>query len=110
MRNHLKTEPDFGYSVSQKTEGVFTVLQRKNKTQLLIGLSLIGIVATFFTGPISQNLAYHHFADSRTISGIPNFLDVVSNVTFVLIGLWGLVSVGQERPAGMFPELKAAYL
>jgi hypothetical protein len=41
-------------------------------------------------GPIAQDPAYHHFADGRTILGVPNFLNVVSNVPFVVIGILGL--------------------
>lgn len=40
--------------------------------------------------PIHQDPAYHQFADQRTIWGIPNFSNVVSNLPFLLIALWGL--------------------
>ena len=42
--------------------------------------------------PIAQNSAYHDFADRRTLLGIPNFADVVSNFAFLVIGVWGLAS------------------
>jgi hypothetical protein len=40
--------------------------------------------------PIAQNTEYHSFADTREFFGIPNFLDVITNLPFLLIGLLGL--------------------
>jgi hypothetical protein len=41
-------------------------------------------------GPIPQDPAYHNFADDRTLMGIPNFWDVMSNLPMFFIGLTGL--------------------
>jgi len=35
-------------------------------------------------------MSYHLFADQRTISGIPNFANVLSNIPFLFIGMYGL--------------------
>ena len=43
--------------------------------------------------PISQNPAYHHFADEMPLAGITNFWNVVSNIGFVIIGIIGFVIV-----------------
>jgi hypothetical protein len=40
--------------------------------------------------PIPQNQDYHLFADQRTILGIPNFWNVVSNIPFAVVGVMGL--------------------
>lgn len=40
------------------------------------------------TFPITRGPAFHHYADTRTWLGIPNTLDVVSNVAFVIAALW----------------------
>jgi len=40
--------------------------------------------------PLPQNVAYHQFADSKTIAGIPDFFNVVSNIPFLLAGIYGL--------------------
>ena len=40
--------------------------------------------------PIPQDLEYHAFADTRRCGGIPNCFDVVSNLPFLFIGVWGL--------------------
>lgn len=43
-----------------------------------------------FVPPIHQDETYHRFADSRTFLGVPNTLNVLSNVLFVAVGLLGL--------------------
>src|SRR5262245_37112118 len=59
-----------------------------------------------------QPLDYHHFADTRALYGIENFLDVASNLGFLLVGLLGLVvalrprtrfeSAGERAPYAVF--------
>jgi hypothetical protein len=56
---------------------------------------LVAVVATacgitITLKPIPQPDWYHHFADSRTMWGVPNALNVLSNLPFVVVGLWGL--------------------
>ena len=41
--------------------------------------------------PMPQDLKYHALVDTRTYFGIPNFLDVASNIPFLLLGAAGLV-------------------
>ena len=45
--------------------------------------------------PIPQPLSYHNFADHRAWLGIPNFDDVISNLPFAIVGLWGLIVMWQ---------------
>ncbi len=40
--------------------------------------------------PFGQNPEYHNFADRRVSFGIPNFLDVASNIAFLIVGIAGL--------------------
>ena len=47
--------------------------------------------------PIAQDPGYHQFADQRTLLGIPNFWNVVSNAPFLLVGVYGLRSIGRSR-------------
>lgn len=44
----------------------------------------------FFKEPMTQNLAYHNFADQRNWVGINNFMDVMSNLGFIWVGIIGL--------------------
>ncbi len=64
-----------------------------NKTSAGLLLLLTAIVAVVFSllPRIAQPQAYHLFADRRSVLGIPNFGDVVSNVPFGEIGIWGLL-------------------
>jgi hypothetical protein len=56
---------------------------------VLVGLALIPLAVLLFLGPIPQDAAYHVFADTRRLFGIPNFFDVASNVSFFLVGAAG---------------------
>jgi len=40
--------------------------------------------------PIPQDQSYHHFADQRTLFGVRNFWNVVSNLPFIAVGGVGL--------------------
>jgi hypothetical protein len=42
--------------------------------------------------PAKDPAAYFNFADQRFSWGIPNFWDVVSNLAFIYVGLWGMMS------------------
>jgi hypothetical protein len=46
---------------------------------------------------MAQPLEYHQFADARSAFGIPRFLDVVSNIAFLIVGIVGLVVVGRRQ-------------
>jgi hypothetical protein len=61
-----------------------------NKDHLIPFFALVVIVILLSYGPVSQDQSYHDFSDNRSFLGIPNFLDVITNLPFVLVGLWGL--------------------
>lgn len=67
------------------------------KSSILIGLLIIAIVALTLTGHIPQNLDYHNFADDRHLLGIKNFQNVISNLPFLLIGVYGLTWMYQQK-------------
>ena len=58
----------------------------------------LGVIAAamLLHGPIAQPAGYHDFADARSAFGIARAADVLSNVPFALVALWGLL----RRPAG----------
>jgi len=58
---------------------------------------VLSVLAAFLLPPMPQPVAYHDFADHRTMLGIENFLDVVSNAAFVLAGLVGFAVVLRPR-------------
>jgi hypothetical protein len=66
-------------------------------------LAALAIAGTFLFVPVfQQNPDYHHFADSRSIAGIPNFWNVVSNLPFLLIGVLSLATIRRNVPATFF--------
>lgn len=70
---------------------------RNQRIVFLIGISVVAVTAMLFIPPIAQDPNYHNLADRRVIGGIPNFLDVVSNAAFLIVGLLGLRTLVQIR-------------
>jgi hypothetical protein len=56
----------------------------------LAAAMLASTIAVFFFPPTPQPLDYHHMADARTLLGIPNALNVLSNLPFAIVGVLGL--------------------
>ncbi len=78
-----------------------------------VGL-LGGVVAAFVAalvlhGPIAQDPAYHQFADQRTLWGVSNLWNVLSNLPFVVLGLLGLGRMVLGPTPGVLPQLRSAY-
>ncbi len=48
--------------------------------------------------PLPQPQDYHRFADTRAWLGVPNFLDVVSNLAFLPVAAAGLLAVMRDVP------------
>jgi uncharacterized membrane protein YeaQ/YmgE (transglycosylase-associated protein family) len=63
---------------------------------LALTLATVAFVAAGLP-PLPQPEAYHAFAETRTVLGIPHFGDVVSNLAFVLVGVLGLVVLFPNR-------------
>lgn len=57
---------------------------------ILLGISILVCVGIWFFPPIPQDPTYHHFADQRILFGIPNCLDVISNLPILIAGLFGI--------------------
>ena len=64
---------------------------------ILAALSLAVIIPVLSRGPLPQDQSYHRFADTRALAGIPNVLDVSTNITFIISGIAGLVAVIRLR-------------
>lgn len=68
-----------------------TVGAAQARRWLLAASVLIFIIAALAVPAIPQPLEYHAFADRRTFGSIPNFLNVLSNLPFLIgggLGLW----------------------
>lgn len=57
---------------------------------LLLAITAALVLAAAFVPAMPQPLSYHAFADCRGFWAIPNFLNVVSNLPFLLAGVLGL--------------------
>lgn len=66
----------------------------------MIGMAAGMAVLIFFLPPIPQPESYHHFADQRGWLGIPNFGDVVSNLPFAIVGIWGIAFIWRSNRTG----------
>ncbi len=64
----------------------------------LLGTLVLGsLAAVCFLRPIPQPPEYHGFADQRPFLGIPHFLDVASNLPFLVAGLFGLYNALRKQ-------------
>lgn len=75
-------------------------MKKSTRIQVLLGGMAAAIVLTLFLPAIAQPEEYHNFADQRAILGIPNFLDVISNLGFLGCGLYGLAVIFRRPSAG----------
>ena len=78
-------------------------------TALVIAFTLLTAAAALLLPAMPQPLDYHQFADRRGALGIDNFLDVVSNLAFLLAGLAGLFVVFSGRARFEFPGERWPY-
>jgi len=74
---------------------------------LLLAVSVV-IVGGYWVivGAHEQDKTYHQFADSARMIGVPNALNVLSNLPFVIVGLLGLAFMmgAPSRRSGVFLE------
>lgn len=60
----------------------------------------VAAAATFAQPPLAQWREYHAMADVRPFLGVPNALNVLSNIPFAIVGVVGLVRLFRRRPEG----------
>lgn len=63
---------------------------RRTGLWLFLGLGAVVGIAAALCPRFDLPPSYHHFADARGWLGVPNFGNVVSNIVFLVAGLWGL--------------------
>ena len=76
--------------------GPIVLMNRQNRVKLIAILAVAGFVAVWVLPPLRQPQSYHHFADERTLLGVPNFFNVVSNGAYLVFGVWGLVFLSRR--------------
>jgi hypothetical protein len=70
---------------------------RRARLGVIAVMTLAVIIAVVALPPLPQPKSYGQFVDQRTFWGIKNFLDVASNLPFLLIGAWALVFLARPR-------------
>jgi ABC-type branched-subunit amino acid transport system permease subunit len=66
------------------------VAEQRRPALIFLGLATASLAALLLLPPILQDQSYHSFANERTLLGIPNFWNVVSNLPFIAVGAVGL--------------------
>lgn len=69
---------------------------------ILAALVIAAMALIFSRPPIPQPASYHDFADQRGFLGVPNFLNVLSNLPSLFVGVWGLLLVVRRKSNGAF--------
>jgi len=68
--------------------------------EAMVVFAVCGVIAAAFVGPrIPQPLSYHDMADQRSCLGVPNCLNVLSNLPFAVVGVLGFAAVFGARGA-----------
>ena len=70
--------------------------------KLLFLITVACVAAAILLPAMPQPLSYHQFADCRTLFGVTNFFNVISNLPFLVAGAWGLALI--FRGGGNFIE------
>ena len=87
-------------------------LPRRVRVGLFIASAVAAVIVTLAAEPADAPMSYYRFAGDWRVFGIPNILNVVSNLPFLIAGTLGLAFVlGREgrghltRPAERWPYL-----
>ena len=64
---------------------------------LIILLLIAALGGVMLLAPIAQDPMYHAFADRRGLLGISNFLNVVTNLAFLAVGIAGISLCARGR-------------
>ena len=78
-------------------------LPYRSRVIVILAVTAAVFGVAFLVPPIPQDPAYHDFADSRALWGIPNFGDVVSNAPFLVAGALGLAFLFKRLPGAESP-------
>lgn len=77
----------------------------RKRAVLMVALAVAAAGVVFSLRPIAQDSAYHNFADGRTLLGVPNALNVLSNVVYAVVGVLGLLFLlDGEKSKASFTE------
>ena len=72
----------------------------------ILAVAAAAIIGMIWVDPIPQDPAYHAFADTRKMADVANAWNVLSNLPFLAVGVYGLATL--RRLAS--PQLRTHYL
>ena len=82
-----------------------------SKAALLVLITFLALGGVLiFVQPIPQWPEYHDFADDRAFLGIPNTHNVLSNLGFLIVGIWGALFVLSPPGRAAAGRLGVVYL
>ncbi len=86
-------------------------LSYRMRVGVLAASAVAAIAAALLVGAFDAPESYYRFADTRPFLGVPNFMDVVSNVGFLIAGALGLAYHwrGRGRTKPSRPEERWPY-
>lgn len=64
--------------------------KRSIGSSLLVLIGVLGLLLLVFLEPIQQSQAYHSFSDNIMFFNVSNFWNVMSNIPFLIVGVWGM--------------------
>ncbi len=77
-------------------------LSYRARIGVVVASAAAAIVAAVLIDRFDAPATYYRFADDRPILGVPNFMDVVSNVGFLIVGVLGLAHLRRGRGSWPF--------
>ena len=72
-------------------------MSQRKRVLILLAVTFAAVTVAVCWPRVPQSVSYHNFADQRQAFGIPNFLDVVSNLPFLVAGVYGLIVLRRSR-------------
>lgn len=68
----------------------------KTKQTVVICVAVLLVLAAFILPVVNQPQTFHDFADKRSLLFVPNAGDVLSNLAFLIVAIWGLIVLGKD--------------
>lgn len=72
--------------------------------KVFYSISMLSVLFIIALAPMTQSQDYHHFAEQRTVAGIPHFGDVLSNIAFAMAGIMLLLKAPSWSPTEVYPQ------
>lgn len=85
-------------------------MNKKNGFILIGILAITTVLALLKAEPLAQDVLYHQFSDTHSFFSVPNSLNVISNLPFLVIGVMGLYQLLKLDTLHIVTSNKPAYI